>query len=66
MDGIHDRMPVILNPDTFDVWLDPEGDDLGELTSLVHAAPVGTVVHHAVGQRVGSVRNNDAELISPI
>jgi putative SOS response-associated peptidase YedK len=66
MDGIHDRMPVILNPDTFDVWLDPDTDDVSELTALVRAAPVGTITHHPVGQRVGSVRNNDAELIEPV
>jgi putative SOS response-associated peptidase YedK len=66
MDGIHDRMPVILQPDTFDVWLDPEVEDVSELTALIRAAPVGTVSHHPVSQRVGSVRNNDAELIEPI
>jgi putative SOS response-associated peptidase YedK len=66
MDEIHDRMPVILNPDTFDVWLDPGNGDADELTALLHAAPVGTVVHHPVGQRVGNVRNNDAELIETV
>jgi putative SOS response-associated peptidase YedK len=66
MDGIHDRMPVILNPDTFDVWLDPEVEDQSELTALVRAAPPGTIVHRAVSPRVGNVRNNDAELIDPI
>jgi putative SOS response-associated peptidase YedK len=66
MDGIHDRMPVILNPDTFDVWLDPDVDDVGELTALVHAAPAGTLVHHPVGPRVGNVRNNDASLVDPV
>jgi putative SOS response-associated peptidase YedK len=65
MDGIHDRMPVILGPDTFDVWLDPDAEDLSELTALVHAAPAGTVTHHPVSSRVGNVRNNDAELIEP-
>jgi putative SOS response-associated peptidase YedK len=66
MDGVHDRMPVILNPDTFDVWLDPENDDTGGLTALLKAAPAGTVVHHAVGPRVGSVRNDDESLIKPV
>jgi putative SOS response-associated peptidase YedK len=66
MDGIHDRMPVILNPDTFDVWLNPRNDDTGELTALLRAAPVGTVVHHPVSQRVGSVRNDDATLVEPV
>jgi putative SOS response-associated peptidase YedK len=66
MEGIHDRMPVILNPDTFDVWLDPDTNDSDELTALLHPAPKGTITHHPVGQRVGSVRNNDAELIEPV
>jgi putative SOS response-associated peptidase YedK len=66
MDGIHDRMPVILDPGTFDAWLDPAMEDIGTLTPLVHAAPPGTITHHGVSQRVGNVRNNDPELIDPI
>ena len=66
MDGIHDRMPVILNPDTFDVWLDPDNEDISELTALVHAAPAGTIIHHPVSPRVGNVRNNDADLVASI
>jgi putative SOS response-associated peptidase YedK len=66
MDGIHDRMPVILDPNTFDAWLDPAIEDIGALTPLVHAAPPGTISHHAVSQRVGNVRNNDPELIESI
>jgi putative SOS response-associated peptidase YedK len=65
MDWIHDRMPVILNPDTFDLWLDPEVEETGELTALLRATPDGTVVHHPVSSRVGNVRNNGAELIEP-
>jgi putative SOS response-associated peptidase YedK len=66
MDGIHDRMPVILSPDTFDVWLDPDAEDTSELTALVHSAPSGTLVHHPVDRRVGSVRNNGAGLIEAV
>jgi putative SOS response-associated peptidase YedK len=66
MDGIHDRMPMILDPDTFDVWLDPDVDNVTELTALVHAAPAGTIVHHPVSPRVGNVRNNDPELVTSV
>ena len=31
MDGIHDRMPVVLDPATFDLWLDPANEDSEEL-----------------------------------
>ncbi len=65
MDGIHDRMPVILSPDTFDVWLDPD-DEAPELVSLLHAPPDGTLTHHPVSRRVGNVRNNDAGLVAPV
>jgi putative SOS response-associated peptidase YedK len=66
MHGIHDRMPVILDPATFDVWLDPDIEDISELTALVRAAPTGTIVHHPVSPRVGNVRNNDPELVASI
>jgi putative SOS response-associated peptidase YedK len=66
MDGIHDRMPVILQPDTFDVWLDPDNEEVPELLSLLRAAPDGTITHHPVSPRVGNVRNNDADLVAPV
>lgn len=66
MDGIHDRMPVILSPDAFDRWLDPESEDVSELTALLRPTPSGTVAHHPVGPRVGSFRNDDPQLIEPI
>jgi putative SOS response-associated peptidase YedK len=66
MNGIHDRMPVILSPDAFDRWLDPEMEDTSELTSLLRPAPSGTIVHRPVGPRVGSFRNDDPQLIEPI
>jgi putative SOS response-associated peptidase YedK len=66
MDGIHDRMPVILDPSTFDIWLDPTNDDVAELRSLLRAPPAGTVLHHPVGQQVGNVRNNDPTLIESV
>jgi putative SOS response-associated peptidase YedK len=65
MGGIHDRMPVILDPATFDLWLDPGNDDVDELTGLLHAGATGTVTHHAVGSGVGNVRNNEPSLIAP-
>ncbi len=63
MEGIHDRMPVILDPATFDRWLDPANEDVEELRALLQPLPAGTVAHHPVGPRVGNVRNNDPALI---
>jgi putative SOS response-associated peptidase YedK len=66
MSGIHDRMPVILDPSVFDVWLDPANEDIEELRALLRAPAAGTVVHHPVGTRVGSVRNNDPALVEAV
>ena len=66
MDGIHDRMPVILDPATFDLWLDPANEDSEELRALLRPPPAGTVVHHPVGPRIGNVRNNDPTLIESV
>jgi putative SOS response-associated peptidase YedK len=66
MEGIHDRMPVILDPATFDLWLDPANEDTEELLALLRPPPAGTVVHHPVGSRIGNVRNNDPALVEPV
>ncbi len=66
MEGIHDRMPVILDPSTFDLWLDPANEDVEELRALLRPPPKGTVVHHKVDNRVGNVANNDPELIAAV
>ena len=39
MEGIHDRMPVILDPATFDLWLDPTNEDSEELRALLRPPP---------------------------
>jgi putative SOS response-associated peptidase YedK len=66
MSGIHDRMPVILDPAVFDVWLDPANEDVEELRALLRPPPAGTVAHHPVGPRIGNVRNNDPTLIESV
>ena len=66
MSGIHDRMPVILDPATFDLWLDPANEDVEEMRALLRPPPAGTLVHHPVGTRVGNVRNNDAALLEAV
>jgi putative SOS response-associated peptidase YedK len=66
MSGIHDRMPVVLDPSVFDLWLDPANEDVEELRALLRPPPAGTVAHHPVGPRIGNVRNNDPTLIESV
>lgn len=54
MRGIHDRMPVILQPDAHDEWLDPHNQDAARLSGLLRpdvggalaAVPVSTIVNN--------------------
>jgi putative SOS response-associated peptidase YedK len=66
MAALHDRMPVMLPPSSWDRWLDPLLTDLDAVTELLVPAPVELVAFHAVTTDVNSVRNNGAHLIEPV
>ncbi len=67
--GIHDRMPVFLDSDLVEEWLDPQSEGTQELVDQVAAGGAEVaqrVEFHEVGTEVGSVRNNGRELAEPI
>ena len=66
MEGIHDRMPVILEATALDPWLDPDNHDRDELEAMVRASPLETLHHYPVDLRVGNVRNDGPELVEPL
>ena len=63
---IHNRMPVILKPETWPASLGEEPADLEELKSLLAPYPSDDMICWPVSPRVGNVRNNDPSLIEPI
>jgi len=63
LEGIHHRMPVILDSSDFDVWLDP-GAEQASLLSLMTAA-AGTLEARAVDRRVNNARIDDADCLMP-
>jgi putative SOS response-associated peptidase YedK len=65
IEGIHDRMPVILDRDDVSLWLNTTDHGPDERAALLHTAPVGTLQHHGVGSAVGSVKNDGPQLITP-
>lgn len=52
-------MPVILPPEAWDRWLDPELSDPEELQPLLRPYPTERTHRRRVSQRVNSSRNND-------
>jgi putative SOS response-associated peptidase YedK len=63
MMGLHDRMPVILEPAAWPVWL---GETSGDHLALLRPAGVGVVRLWPVSRAVNSVRNNGADLLAPM
>jgi putative SOS response-associated peptidase YedK len=66
--GIHDRMPVFLEPGLLEDWLDPTSVGGAELLDEMAAAAVDLadeLEFHTVGSAVGSVRNDSPELVLP-
>ena len=59
---LHSRMPVILDAEAWDAWLDEEAE-LPVLRGLLRPAPAGALEVFPVGMGVNSVRNNDPTLL---
>ncbi|NOX53571.1 MAG: SOS response-associated peptidase [Planctomycetes bacterium] len=63
---IHNRMPAILIPDTYDMWLDPDNDDLPSLQALLRPYPSEELMAHAVSKFVNNPRNEGERCVQPI
>lgn len=64
LEGIHDRMPVILPPGAYNAWLDPDADR-EELGELMIPYPGDDLEAYAVSRFVNSPRNNDERCVEP-
>jgi putative SOS response-associated peptidase YedK len=62
---LHDRMPVVLERETWDRWLDPRPADPSELMGLLAPSEADLEIY-AVGRDVNDVRRDGPELIARI
>ena len=63
---LHDRMPVILDPADWPLWLGEMPAEPARLQALLRPCPPETLALWPVSPRVGNVRNNDPALIEPV
>ncbi len=63
--SVHDRMPVVLDQDAVEVWLDPDADP-GHLRSLLVPAPPASLRMWPVSTAVNRVASDGPELLRPI
>ena len=63
MRPIHDRMPVILAPEDWDAWLEPEDRDAQALQHLLKPYTAEDMTAWPVSTKVNSPRNDSAECL---
>lgn len=66
MEGIHNRMPVILSPDDELQWIDPTHSNLESLDLLMKPCPSEWLEAIQVSTLVNSPRNNSPEVLRPV
>ena len=65
LSGIHTRMPVILEPESWDMWLDRELRETAALEPLLAPLRSEAVAEHPVSDLVNNVCNNLPDNIAP-
>jgi len=63
---VHDRMPVILDPDDYDVWLDPWMKDVGAASDLLKPYDARLMRCYPIGTRINHVANDDEACSAPV
>jgi putative SOS response-associated peptidase YedK len=66
MGRIHDRMPLVVEKDDWQRWLDPDLQEVGDLESLLVPAIAADLSAYPVSTRVNNVRNNGPDLVEPL
>ncbi|MEB3180562.1 MAG: SOS response-associated peptidase [Nostocaceae cyanobacterium] len=64
MQSIHERMPVILNTQDYDLWLDPQVKTFQELQPVLHPYPAESMTSYPVSTLVNSPKKNSPECVN--
>jgi hypothetical protein len=62
----HDRMPVILDPDGYDLWPDPGMNDMSAASELLSPCDAPLMRSYPVSSRVNSAVNDDEACSAPV
>ena len=63
---VHNRMPVILDRDDYDLWLDPGMKNVDALSEMLKPYDARVMRCYPVSTRLNQVQNDDAECAEPI
>jgi putative SOS response-associated peptidase YedK len=59
-------MPVILDPDNYDLWLDPGMRDVAAASDLLKPYDTRAMRCYPISTRINHVANDDAECSAPV
>jgi putative SOS response-associated peptidase YedK len=59
--AVHDRMPVILDRENYDLWLDPDMTDVQVVSEFLKPYDAKSMRSYPVSIRVNRVENDDQE-----
>jgi putative SOS response-associated peptidase YedK len=63
---VRDRMPVILDPDGYDAWLDPGMKDVDSASELLKPLDARLMRCYPISIRINHVANDDEECSRPV
>lgn len=63
---LHSRVPVTIDGNDFELWLDCRAHDVDDVTPLMRGPQEGEFVWHEISTRVNHVVNDDSQLMLPI
>jgi putative SOS response-associated peptidase YedK len=66
METVHERMPLILQGNDLDEWLDTQNTDKEDLRRLLDVRKPGYLESYRISTEVNRVSNNGPELLEPI
>jgi putative SOS response-associated peptidase YedK len=64
--AVHDRMPVIIDPDGYDLWLDPGMQGVVAASDLLKPCDARLMRCYPVSTRINSVANDDEGCSRPV
>lgn len=59
-------MPVILDPDCYDIWLDPGMKDVAAASDLLKSYDARQMRCYLISTRINHVANDDEECSAPV
>ena len=66
MGQLHNRMPVILDPEDYGIWLQSDGQNLDELQHLLRPAPDEVLDAYPISTFVNRPQNEGPECVAPL